>query len=80
MGIRSFYVRTDDGIELMHIQSDVKEVMRPCLVENYGVKEKMYQVMFDDSVVGEGTFVFDYVSFDGSTQDFQLFLNRNLDR
>lgn len=80
MGIKSFYVRTDDGLELMHIQTNVKQPMRPCTVSNYGHPEKMYQVMFDDSVIGEGTFVYDYVSFDAPTQDFQLFLNRNLNK
>lgn len=80
MGIRSFYVRTDDGLELMHIQTNQKQVMRPCTVSNYGHDEKMYQVMFDDSVLDEGTFVFDYVSFDAPTIDFQSFLNRNLNK
>lgn len=78
--IRSYYVRTEDGLELMHIQTNQKQVMRPCTVENYGHPEKMYQVMFDDSIEGEGTFVYDYVDFDAPTQDFQLFLNRNLNK
>ena len=73
MGIRSYYVRTEDGIELLHIQTNQTQVFRPV---NYGDGPE-YQVMFDDSILDEGMFVYDYVSMDGSTQDFQLFLNRN---
>lgn len=79
--IKSFYIVTEDNdMELLHIDTNQTQVFRPCMVENYGHPEKMYQIMWDDSIVGEGTFVKDYVSFDAPTQDFQLFLNRNLDK
>ena len=74
MGIRSYYVRTDDGLELMHIMTNQVNPFRPV---NYGNGQE-YQVMFDDSIEDEGTFVYDYVSMDASTQEFQVFLNRNL--
>lgn len=70
--IQSYYIKTDEGLELIHVSDD-----QPITFIPYATKGEGYRLTYSD---GSGFDVYDYTPFDGSTQDFQLFLNRNLDR
>jgi hypothetical protein len=69
----SYYAKTEEGLELFE---DVVE-MRAFTTNGYSHEE--YQVMWADSIVGEGTFCYDYVRADGDRQELVAFLDRNLD-
>ena len=72
MGIKSYYVRTDEGLELMHLDGIVKITKG---IDGFGDTD--YYFEYSD---GSGFHVYDYVSFDGSKDDLRMFLNRNCNK
>lgn len=69
---KSYYVRTDEGLEL--VEGVIQ--MRPV---DYG-NGREFQIMWTGSRLDEGSFCYDYVDFDGPREDLIKFLDRNLDR
>jgi hypothetical protein len=84
--MKSYYVRTDEGLEIVNGVVCMRDHGCP---SSDGVKcdthgdvscPGEYQVMYTDSIVGEGTFCYDYVDLNGTADELRNFLNRNLDR
>jgi hypothetical protein len=70
--MKRFYVKTDEGLELVECTSIIPQLDPRRYAE--------YQLMYPDSVVGQGNFCYDYVSADASKEELIEFLDRNLDR